>query len=515
MNDFMPQIKHIVHVMLENRSFDNLLGWLYEEEEKKNIITVIDTNNPQQFNGLQTDFYNLDKNNVKQFVIKGTENNFRIPAFDPHEPFEHVRTQCYTSLTPGVPYPTNIPEMGGFYVDYDNWPNTPEDIMKTYTPDELSMINGLAKNFAVCDQWFASIPSQTNCNRAFAATGNSIGKDNYSSKEGAWVDNHFDLLDPVKLKVDFTEQTHWNILSNAGFNTTDDWMIYHSKLWYLSDYCYTRDLFTQIQSDEFSNHFDDISTFYKRAAAGTLPSYSFLEPRWTTMYGDFGIHGNDYHPPGNVGPGEEFLSELYQAVTQGPAWNETLFIITFDEHGGTYDHFPIATGATPPWQDGNPPCPENLELGFNFDTFGVRVPAIFVSPYIQPNTVFRQEPTAVPFDHTSVIATILKWKGIDPVTCGLGARVANAPTFEAVLNAEEPRNQVPVIQPSPEIPAPADEEPNDLQKSVAARAILHTIRRNQTDEQEGINLYRQHVHAAKTLTALKDGFHEVMKQLHG
>jgi phospholipase C len=511
----MPNIKHIVHVMLENRSFDNLLGWLYEEEEKKNIITVIDPDHPSTFHGLRPDLYNLDVNGTPQPVIKGTDGDLKIPAWDPHEVFEHVHKQCYTSLTPGVENPTDSPEMGGFYQDYYGWFENPEDIMKTYTPADLPVINGLAKNFAVCDQWFASIPSQTNCNRAFAATGNSIGTDHHTGQQGAWVDNHFDTFDPAKLKVNFSEPTHWNILSNQGYHSTEDWMIYYNKLWYLSDYCYTRDLFSQIQDSSFNDHFDHITTFYERASAGTLPSYSYIEPSWGNMLGPIGIQGNDYHPPTNVGPGEEFLHDLYQAISKSPCWNETLFIITFDEHGGTYDHFPIAKNAAPPWQDGHPAKPNQLECNFAFDTFGVRVPAIFVSPQIQANTVFREAPGNTPFDHTSLIATILKWKNIDPATCGLGARVANAPTFEAVLNAEKLRKDVPMISPNFYEAITEDEPANDLQKSVVARAVLHAIKKNQVDEQEAIHHYQQHVHSADTLATLRFGFDLVMKKIHG
>lgn len=515
MKKIMPNIKHIVHVMLENRSFDNLLGWLYEEAEKTNLVTAIDTQNPQTYHGLHPGLFNLDKDGNPQPVIKGTGGNLRIPAWDPHEVFEHIYKQCYTSLTPGAPNPTATPEMGGFYQDYYSFLDTPEDIMKTFTPDDLPVINGLARNFAVCDQWFASIPTQTNCNRAFAATGNSIGEDHYSGQKGAWVDNHFDTFDPVKLKVNFTSPTHWNILSDHGYNSTDDWMIYYNKLWYLSDYCYTRDLFTQIQDSSFDQHFDQIETFYERAKAGTLPAYSFIEPSWGNMWGPIGIQGNDYHPPTNVGPGEMFLSKLYQAVAQSPSWNETLLVITFDEHGGTYDHFPIATNATPPWENGNPAQPDFLEQDFPFDTFGVRVPAIFVSPQIQANTVFRAPSGSTPFDHTSFIATLLKWKGIDPASSGMGARVGNAPTFEAVLNANTLRTDTPAITPNAFSEAAVNEPANDLQRSVAARAILHAINQQDADHEDSIRHYREHVHSATTFSDLRAGFDLVMKKIHG
>jgi phospholipase C len=192
--------------------------------------------------------------------------------------------------------------------------------------------------------------------------------------------------------------------------------------------------------------------------------------------------GNEFHPVEDTMVGEFFVKRLYDLVSRSPAWERTLLVITFDENGGTYDHFPppptgdyknaVHRPSVDPAVNGLPKLPEvvrvvlpggktlplpdvgkadflpggwmlpeavkeldkttHTQFGFEFDMFGLRVPALLISPYIKPRTVFRS-PTDVPFDHTSIIATILKWRGIDPATARLGERVTNAPTFEGVL----------------------------------------------------------------------------------
>ncbi|MBV7530126.1 alkaline phosphatase family protein [Chitinophaga sp. sic0106] len=454
MTPIMPQIKHVVHLMLENRSFDNILGWLYADTNNQPPLNLIDTQNPPVYYGLNSQLFNLDKHNHPQPVTPTPPGKLTIPSFDPHEVFSHVHTQCYTSLTNGQP--TTTPEMGGFYIDYASAFDSPEEIMMAFTPTDLPVLNGLARNFAVCDKWYASVPSQTFCNRAFAAAGDSLGLDTLTGEIQGMVDNSF--------LVDFTSPTHWNVLSENN----KDWMIFYSQLWWDSDFCFTRDLFKANLGDAAYDHnFAPIHNFYNLAAAGNLPSYSFLEPDWGLMYWKLGINGSDYHPPGNVGHGEAFVQRVYEAVTSSPCWKETLFIITFDEHGGTYDHEPIALGATPPNDQPG-------QYGFGFDTFGVRVPAIFVSPWIQPGTVFRMPEGVTPFDHTSMIATLLKWMQIDPATYDLGKRVANAPTFEQILTLQQPRTDIPPVTAAPITEDPALRIPvSDLHHLIMARLAMH------------------------------------------
>ena len=115
---------------------------------------------------------------------------------------------------------------------------------------------------------------------------------------------------------------------------------------------------------------------------------------------------NDQHPPHDIRPGEALIAEVYQAVARSPQWNETVLLITDDEHGGCYDHFPPPNHATPP----DPDAPPGQD-GFLFNRFGVRVPTVVVSPWIEAGTVCRA-PGRVPFDHTSIIATVRNCLGL-------------------------------------------------------------------------------------------------------
>ena len=115
---------------------------------------------------------------------------------------------------------------------------------------------------------------------------------------------------------------------------------------------------------------------------------------------------DDEHPPHDVCRGEKFLESIYSAVVNGKNWEQTLLVITFDEHGGCPDHMPPPWGAVAPDPQSDPG-----EAGFRFDRFGVRVPAILVSPWVHAGTVFRST-TIVPYDHTSILATLRDWLSI-------------------------------------------------------------------------------------------------------
>src|SRR5207247_5792593 len=122
------------------------------------------------------------------------------------------------------------------------------------------------------------------------------------------------------------------------------------------------------------------------------------------------------------GRGRQFVSEVYSAlIANADAWQGTLLVITFDEHGGTYDHVDPGWGAVTPDQYRGPD-------GFAFDRYGVRVPTLLISPWVSAGTVFRSPSSTLKFDHTSIIATILGWCGADPAKAGLGARAPGPPT---------------------------------------------------------------------------------------
>jgi phospholipase C len=208
-------------------------------------------------------------------------------------------------------------------------------------------------------------------------------------------------------------------------------------------YGYNREPKTQLDfpdtHDADPSHFGHFRDFQARAAAGTLPAYSFLEPSW-------GANGNSQHPNYDVSLGEKLIHDVYYAVRNGPGWNDTLLLITYDEHGGNYDHVPPPWGATPPG-DGTVG-----EFGFDFTRFGVRVPALLISPRIAAGTVFRAKRGVI--DHTSVLKTIeLKWQ-LDPLT----ARDKAAPDLGDVLTLATPRTDDPLS--GVEIPVSNSQHPN-------------------------------------------------------
>ncbi|CAL2062999.1 alkaline phosphatase family protein [Tenacibaculum sp. 190524A05c] len=527
-------IKHIVYLMLENRSLDQVLGWLYDDKNppKKNIPSQT---NPT-YNGLKPSYFNVDSSGQKHFVVKGTNNNMNVPVHDPHEEYAHVNNQVFgTTTTPTSPTP---PTMGGFYQDFASFNVKTGEIMESYTPEELPVLNGLAKNFAVSDMYFSSVPTQTDCNRAFAACGNSLGNTNDNVLE-AWVNNRGTDYIPPNLSQpkgrQFNQKTIWNVLSENGYDTPNDWMLYNSNGNWLEDflgvegYSYTRDLMQTIQDPSFDNHFANMSDFLENAKAGTLPTFSFLEPEWgleipVDIFGDYidiGAQGTDYHPPTNLAPGEVFVKSIYDALTSNKeAWDQTLFIINFDEHGGTYDHEPTPWGAKAPWDnsaDGTP-TPAQFEGDFQFDRFGVRVPLILVSPLIEASTVFRAEGNT-PYDHTSVLATILNIIGIPKDKWQLGSRTANAPTFENVFQGNPLRTDI------PEINANAATVVDDsLRKTVGVNDIQLRMMEsiiNKTMQEKGLTannldeLAIKKLDKSKTLAELSSDFVNIIKKIKG
>jgi len=349
----LPAIKHIVQLMLENRSFDQMLGFLYESNGNRSPTN-------QSFEGLTGNEFNPDEagREVKVYKIDHTAKHpYLMPGADPGEGFHNTNYQLFST---DDPVPGTIPTNMGFVISFkaaiasdesqhfqDTLPGTdPSEIMGMYTPEALPIMSGLAKGFAVCDHWFASVPTQTIPNRAFAAAATSQGH----------LDNH--------VKV-FTCPSIFGRLSQKKI----DWAIYG----------YNRDPLTRLDYTDIQgadeSHFGHFRDFQKRASAGTLPAYTFLEP-------SFGAGGNSQHPNYDVALGEQLIHDVYYALRNGPGWNETLLIITYDEHGGNYDH------VAPPW-GAVPPDNSVGEWGFDFTRFGVRVPALLVSPRIAAGTVFR------------------------------------------------------------------------------------------------------------------------------
>jgi phospholipase C len=398
----MAGVDHIVVLMLENRSFDHMLGFLYSE--RGNLSGRGDA-----FDGLTGAESCPDEagNPVTVYKITPeTPNAYLMPGADPGEGFAATNAQLFDTETPEAgAKPTNQ----GFVTNYAKaiaanrarrWyvvpDTTPEMIMGCYGPEALPVLSALARGYAVCDRWFCSVPTMTMPNRAFACAATSQGH----------LDDHTKI---------FTVPSIFGVMSTHGVA----WKIYG----------YTRSPLTRL---DFPDTTDTPATtrgrfadFQADATAGRLPGYAFLEPSW-------GATGNSQHPNYDVALGEQLLLDTYRAVRDGPGWARTLLIVTYDEHGGCYDHVGPPSGAVAPDASVG-------EFGFDFTRFGPRVPTVLVSPLIEAGTVFRVPPEGTPLDHTSILATLEHRWSLPALT----ARDAAAPDVSAVLTLPTARTDDP------------------------------------------------------------------------
>ena len=424
----LSSVEHVVLLMLENRSFDHMLGWLYT-----GAGNVSPTGHP--FEGLTGKESSPQPGGQPASVFRiepATRNAYFMPGADPGEGYMATNDQLYGSDA-GPASPGQAAANQGFASNYaytlgwetrEKWPIVPgttaADIMGCFTPAALPVLSGLASGFAVCDHWFASVPTETLPNRAFVCTGTSQG--------------HMD-----DKTHSFTAPSVFGQLAAHGIS----WAIYGYDAQPL-----TRSTFTDI-AGAAASHFGLFTDFQAAAAAGTLPAFTFLEPSW-------GSSGNSQHPNYDVALGEQFIHAVYEAVRAGPGWAQTLLVITYDEHGGCYDHVPPPWGAAPPGHDAG-------EFGFDFTRFGVRVPAVLVSPLIAAGTVFRAAAGGPPLDHTSVLKTIQQRWALPSLT----ARDAAAPSFGDVLTLATPRTDDPlagVTPPPASGPGPAAGRPSHLEE---------------------------------------------------
>jgi phospholipase C len=419
----MADIRHVVVLMLENRSFDSMLGRLYPGRP--------------DFDGLAGRESNPWEGQVIPVWTSPamTPEAARIPDPDPNELFVDMTEQIFgAGLQPPSP-----PTMSGFVSNYmKTGANDPRGVMHGFTPEQVPVISQLARSFGTSDRWHASAPNQTWPNRFFVHTGTA----------GGYVNNappHFPYLMPT--------------IFNRLTERRRSWRIYHH------DVPLTATL-GAILSELPDHLYSFEGDFMSDAMAGRLPNYSFIEPRYFPSL-VLNRMPNDQHPPHNVAYGERLIARCYDALRNGAGWDETLFIVTYDEHGGIYDHVPPPAAVSP--DDADPD-------GFAFDRYGVRVPAVLISPWIPEGSVVRPPAgSKYPFDHASILSTLRKLFDLgDPLT----RRDAAAPDLLGALSLPSPSNDGPASLTLPTVTPTADEiasahraAPNDLQRSIVRLAM--------------------------------------------
>jgi len=359
----LDSLKHIVVLMMENRSFDHMLGSLRVVDSRIDGVTD-QLSNPDTTGAL-----------VKPQPLADFQGQLDP---DPDHHFPAVDLQIFGGDTS----PSRVANMQGFVKSYFNQERDvghSQKIMYYFAQNQLPVLTTLALEFAVFNRWFASIPGPTICNRAFAHYGTSFGR----------VD-----MNPIYVNEPF--KNIYDRLINANPKHT-------AKLYYYDMTSSTMEVANLLQNEP--ELFGTYQQFLNDCSTGNLPDYSFIEPNYSDHDSDSGEEvANDQHPDHNVQAGELFIASVYNAIKQNAnLWQSTALLVVYDEHGGIYDH--VKPPACTPDQFTASANDTGTGQPFAFDRLGVRVPAILISPWIPKGTVVDGRV----FDHASIPATITKF----------------------------------------------------------------------------------------------------------
>ena len=439
-------IHHVFVLMLENRSFDHMLGFSgikgtdVLSGSATQIVGLVDLSLLQLARSLQAntasgmvqrkgqkwpppptislrDLFTSNQFNG-QIYRAGEPADYAMPI-DPGHEFPDVTVQlCGSGVTypPGGAYPNVV--NSGFVASYvlTGGQGNPAEIMRCYHPSQLSVLNALAQEFVVCDNWYASLPGPTWPNRFFAHAASSGGLDHSPSSQ---------------------EILEWETVDGFSFpnGTIFDQMNSKNIKWRL----YAGDDFPVVAGLKGIQLTDihPYNEFLRDVAQSDYPaSYTFIEPSYGHFLSDYKC-GTSQHPLDDVTRGEALIKCTYEAVRNSPAWGSSLLIITWDEHGGFYDHV-APPGAIAPGDTG---LSDNTnQYQFTFGQYGPRVPAVVISPLIPRNLIDHHV-----YDHASIPATLEACFGLNPMT----QRDANANNLMPLVSLSSPRGDAPTVLPAP------------------------------------------------------------------
>ena len=361
----IQNLQHVVVLMMENRSFDHMLGALHATRPEIDGLTGRETN--------------PDTTGVPVPVAPTAEYQSQLDP-DPDHHFLAADLQIFGGVTTAQ-NPNRTPNMQGFVRSYFNQQANVKHsrlIMNYFTPDKLPVLTGLASEFAVFNRWFSSIPGPTLCNRAFAHYGTSFGQ--------------------VSMDIFYWNKQYKSIYERlaANGNTT--------RLYYYDSASSSLEVVNLLQNQPAL--FGTFPDFLDACSRNQLPQYCFIEPNYTDHDAPDGsgeLLACDQHPDHDVRAGEQFIATVYNAIRNNPKlWPYTAILVVYDEHGGIFGHVP-PPACTP---DGfvAQPSATGTPDPFHFDRLGVRVPAVLISPWVQKGQVINEV-----FEHASSPATITEY----------------------------------------------------------------------------------------------------------
>jgi len=388
----LPPIDCVVVLMQENRTFDHLFGkWpgaagigsgSYSNRPKPSLPAgpgnlAISAGQPAQFTVAQGQGpgHSLDDTNVQLFTRKIVAPGAALQPVNDRGFLENYLQALAADGVRGVAAEASA-------------------VMQTFASGALPGLSALASNFVLCDQWFAEVPGPTMPNRLYVHAATSAG----------WAYNKWSVpLDSVTIY----EQLQKNQRTWAVYFSDQNEVAQYSRI--------------NTQRNNFKLY---ESAFAADASAGKLANYCFVIPRFAASAADGPV--TSMHPPADVRLGDQLIAQVYDALRGGPQWSRCLYVVTFDEHGGYFDHADPPPAVNPDGIDSPAPGDTaSFAPTFAFDRLGLRVPTLLVSPYVPKGVVYSK-----PLQHTSLLATVRKLFGISGA---LTRRDAAASTFEDVF----------------------------------------------------------------------------------
>ncbi len=389
--------------------------------------------------------FNKDSTGKQVFATNDARPTGDLRA-DPNHHFPDVMQQLYGTTNPAA---GQSPDMSGFVLNYEAKSGSAAggaNIMKCFKPEALPVLTTLAREYAVCDHWFSSIPGPTLPNRLYAHCGTSRGRLDMAPEFYAGFYTVYEELD----KHGVPSCIFWSDWSGT---LTFSGLMAHQNRFYMD--------------------YENFATICA-GPADQVPAYCFIEPRYNLAHLPTGgaLPANDQHPDNDTRDGETLIENVYNAIRQNnELWHSSILLIVYDEHGGLYDHVKPVPLASPDKLSSVAPA-------FDFTLSGLRVPAVVVSPYIQRGTISKKI-----FDHTSIIATALKL--FTPASWPSNAlfdRAEQAKTFDDLLDLSmQPRDEwpnfaAPAHGPAPAANSAAGQPLSDLQR----QSVEHATRLNQS-----------------------------------
>ncbi len=400
-NELRQRVDTIVIVLMENRSFDHILGTMCLSQfggrtDIDGVHSLLDPNNANPASNGTLAF---------PFIMKDGPLTNDLP---------HERDFVAMQLAPSVI--TGGPTMTGFVEAYEKATGTSgvndPPPMGLLTPPDLPATGFLAREYAVCDRWFAPLPASTQPNRLMALSGYSE-RDVTISGLLPDQDTLFDWLD--------RHQVPWRVYS-AGIS----FFALMPKMW------------PALLTDKF-RRLSALSFDFQHEPANEQPHVIVIEPDYDDSPVHLSGHSCDNHPPLPMAFGESFVRQVYEALTSNPGrWQRTVMILTYDEHGGFRDHVPPLAVKSPP-----PPGVSYPE----FTSTGVRVPSVIVSPLVK-----RASAKHTPLDHTSILALLADRFGHpgESYSDAVAARAAaGIKSVAEALDSGPPRSDIPQIPATP------------------------------------------------------------------